>query len=63
MAIKNRQTILLSYKWSKKGIQPVIVQKQSNRERHTLFGAVNTITGEIIVQKAEKGNAKTFKNT
>lgn len=51
---------VVSYKWSKKGEQPVIIQKQSKRERHTLFGAVNPITGEVIVQKAEKGNAKTF---
>lgn len=54
-------TAVVSYKWSKKGEQPVIVQKQNRRERHTLFGAVNPITGEVIVQKAEKGNAKTFK--
>ena len=54
-------TAVVSYKWSKKGKQPVIEQKQSKRERHTLFGAVNPITGEVIVQKAEKGNAKTFK--
>lgn len=39
----------------------MIEQKQKNRERVTLFGAVNPIDGEVIVQKAERGNAKTFK--
>jgi transposase len=54
-------TAEVSYKWSEKGKQPVIIQKQSRRERHTLFGCVNPIGGEVIVQKAEKGNAKTFR--
>lgn len=39
----------------------MIEQKQKGRERVTLFGAVNPIDGEVIVQKAERGNAKTFK--
>jgi transposase len=39
----------------------LIEQKQKGRERVTLFGAVNPIDGEVIVQKAERGNAKTFK--
>ncbi len=51
----------ISYKWSEKGKQPLIKQKQKRRERVTLFGAVNPISGEVIVQKAAKGNAKTFK--
>lgn len=51
----------ISYKWSEKGIQPLIQQKQRKRERLTLFGAVNPISGEVIVQQAERGNAKTFK--
>lgn len=50
----------VSYKWSQKGKQPLIEQKQYKRERTTLFGAVNPISGEVIVQEAEKGNAKTF---
>ncbi len=54
-------TAIVSYKWSDKGKQPIIVQKQSKRERHTLFGSVNPISGEVIVQKAEKGNTQTFK--
>lgn len=54
-------TAVVSYKWSTIGKQPIISQKQSRRERHTLFGSVNPITGEVIVQKAEKGNTKTFK--
>lgn len=51
----------VSYKWSEKGKQPLIEQKQYKRERLTLFGSVNPISGEVIVQQAEKGNAQTFK--
>ena len=54
-------TAELSYKWSEKGEQPLIKQKQHKRERHTLFGSVNPISGEVIVQKASTGNADTFK--
>jgi transposase len=54
-------TAKLSYKWSEKGKQPLIKQKQYKRERLTLFGSVNPISGEVIVQQAEKGNARTFK--
>ena len=52
----------VSYKWSEIGKQPMIQEKQYKRERVTLFGAVNPISGEIIVQQAERGNAKTFLN-
>jgi transposase len=51
----------VSYKWSEKGKQPLIEQKQYKRERLTLFGSVNPISGEVIVQQAERGNAITFK--
>ena len=51
----------VSYKWSQKGVQPLVEQKQYKRERLTLFGAVNPISGELIVQKTERGNAITFK--
>lgn len=54
-------TAYVSYKWSEKGKQPLIEQKQYKRERLTLFGAVNPISGEVIVQQAERGNAITFK--
>lgn len=54
-------TASVSYKWSIKGKQPKIQQKQKGRERLTLFGAVNPISGEVIAQKSEKGNTKTFK--
>jgi len=54
-------TANVSYKWSEKGIQPLIEQKQRNRERLTLFGSVNPISGEVIVQQANRGNTKTFK--
>ena len=54
-------TAEISYKWSDKGVQPLIKQKQYKRERITLFGAVNPISGEVIVQQAQAGNALTFK--
>lgn len=50
----------VSYKWSEKGKQPMIQKKQYKRERVTLFGAVNPISGEVIVQQANKGNGITF---
>lgn len=50
----------VSYKWSKKGVQPMVEQKQNKRERLTLFGAVDPIFGTVIAQQAERGNAKTF---
>jgi hypothetical protein len=50
----------VSYSWSEKGVQPMLQQKQYKRERVTLFGAVNPISGEVIVQQAKKGNALTF---
>lgn len=54
-------TAVVSYKWSEKGKQPSIIQKQSQRERLTLFGSVNTQTGEVIVKKANNGNAQSFR--
>jgi len=51
----------LSYKWTEKGKQPLIQQKQHKRERITLFGAVDPIYGDVIVKQADKGNAKTFR--
>jgi hypothetical protein len=51
----------VSYKWSEKGKQTLIEQQQYKRERLTLFGTVNPISGEVIVQQAERGNAITFK--
>jgi transposase len=54
-------TATLGYKWSKKGCQPIIEQKQSKRERQTVFGSYNYGTGQITVSFADKGNSKTFK--
>ncbi len=51
-----------SYKWSERGVQPIVEQKQKTRERVTLFGAVNPESGEVIAQQAESGNSKTFLN-
>lgn len=53
-------TANVSYKWSEKGVQPLIQEKKYKRERVTLFGAVNPISGEVIVQQSDKGNAQTF---
>jgi len=39
----------------------MVEQKQYKRERVTLFGCVNPDSGEVIVQKAERGNAMSFK--
>ena len=50
----------VSYKWSEKGKQPLIEQKQYKRERLTLFGSVNPISGEVIVQQAEKRKCDNF---
>jgi len=54
-------TAAIGFKWAEKGTQPMIKQKQRGRERITLFKSVNPISGEEIVQKANKGNTKTFK--
>ena len=54
-------TAHISYQWSEKGKQPWVEQKQYKKERITLFGCVNPDSGEVIVQKAERGNAKSFK--
>lgn len=54
-------TAQVSYQWSEKGKQPCVEQKQYKRERVTLFGCVNPDSGEVIVQKAERGNARSFK--
>jgi len=49
-----------SYKWSEKGKQPVIEQKQRKRERRTLFGCVEPTKGKVVTQVSEKGNTLTF---
>ena len=53
-------TAHVSYQWSEKGKQPCVEQKQYKRERITLFGCVNPDSEEVIVKKAERGNAKSF---
>jgi putative transposase len=53
-------TATVSYAWSEQGKQPKISQIQRRRERKTIFGAVNPLTGELITAIAEKGNTKTF---
>jgi transposase len=35
--------------------------KQITRERVTGFGSINPLTGQLVVNFAETGNAKTFK--
>jgi len=53
-------TASISYKWGAKGIQPKIDQKQRKRERKTLFGCVDPITGIVTTDTADKGNTITF---
>jgi transposase len=53
-------TASVSYKWGAKGIQPRVEQKQRGRERVTLFGCVDPITGIVTTDIAGKGNTITF---
>ena len=43
------------------GEQPVISCKQAKKERVTGFGTVNPLTGQLVVNFAQKGNTVTFK--
>jgi transposase len=54
-------TATLSATWSPKGKQPEIACKQAKRERVTGFGTINPLTGQLVKNFAEKGNAGTFK--
>lgn len=54
-------TATLSYNWNEKGKQPLVKQKQNRRERQTLFGCVEPVTGIVIAKRSDKGNARTFK--
>lgn len=54
-------TATLSSTWSPVGEQPVISCKQIKRERVTGFGSVNPLTGQLLVNFAQKGNNLTFK--
>jgi len=38
-----------------------VLCKQRRRERQTVFGTVNPISGQIVISFAEKGNSATFK--
>lgn len=53
-------TATASYTWGKKGQQPQIAQKQRGRERRTLFGCVDPLTGKVITDVSQKGNTVTF---
>jgi putative transposase len=53
-------TATVSYAWSEIGIQPRIEVPQRRKERRTIFGCVNTKTGEFIEQVSERGNTRTF---
>lgn len=48
------------YQWSEKGQQPKIIQSQRKRERRTLFGCVEPITGKVVTNVEERGNTITF---
>ncbi len=54
-------TATVGYAWGVKGTQAQIAQKQKNKERVTLFGAVNPATGEVIAKQSQRGNAQSFK--
>lgn len=54
-------TATLSTTWSPKGKQPEIVCKQAKKERVTGFGSVNPLTGQLVANFAQTGNADTFK--
>ena len=54
-------TATLSYKWSEKGVQPTVDQKQKKRERKTVFGSYNYGTGQMTISFEDRGNAQTFK--
>jgi transposase len=54
-------TATTSYTWAEKGKQPIIDQKQRNKERETIFGCVEPKTGKVVAKRAEKGNNITFK--
>lgn len=53
-------TATVSYKWSEKGHQPKIEQQQNKRERCTLSGCVEPITGEVFTYKSKRGNTLSF---
>ncbi len=46
--------------WAEKGKQPSIDQKQRKRERVTLFGCIEPLTGIVLADKADKGNTQSF---
>lgn len=50
----------MHYCWSVKGKQPRIEQKQRGKERQTIFGCVNYLTGQVSAKRADHGNANTF---
>jgi transposase len=54
-------TATLSATWSPTGKQPEIACKQVKKERVTGFGSVNPLTGQLIVNFEQTGNADTFK--
>ena len=54
-------TATLSSTWAPVGEQPIISCKQAKRERVTGFGSINPITGQLVVNFAQKGNTQTFK--
>jgi len=46
--------------WAKKGIQPVVKTQNSKRQRISLFGAVNLLSGKVSFALTERGNIATF---
>jgi transposase len=54
-------TATLSATWSPTGKQQEINCKQAKKERVTGFGTINPLTGQLVANFAEKGNASIFK--
>jgi len=54
-------TATIGYKWSKKGVQPLVKTKQRGRQRKTAMGSYNFETGQITVSFHQRGNRKSFK--
>ena len=50
----------VSYKWAERGQQPLIACIQRKRQRQTIFGSVDYESGQLVISRADKGNAKTF---
>ncbi len=58
-SISNTATV--SYGWSSRGNQPLVICKQKPRERQTTFGSIDITSGKLVVNFSERGNYQSFK--